>query len=157
MKEYLAHVEGVVPLSTLRLRSEVDRENRAAKICLAINPPYLKNRKQLQIILTCKKSSSGQWSILDVLSSKVSLASNGSLLQGTLESLNLKDGAFTKHKLDESNWREDSPSLLKKLLMKSLLKATPLLVSQSKLGVEARRRSPGRRSAPPRAVWRGAP
>lgn len=137
MKEYLAHVEGVVPLSTLRLRSEVDGENRLAKICLAVNPPSLQERKQLQIILSCKKNvDSGKWGILDVLSSKVSLAADGSLLQGTLTSLNFKDGTITKQRLDESNWMEDSPSRLKKLLTKGLIKAAPLLVSQSKLGIE---------------------
>lgn len=136
MKEYLAHVEGAVPLSTLRLRSEVDEATGVAKICLTIHPPSRKERQQLQIILSCKKSAPGKWDILDVLSSKVSLAADGSLLRGKLTGLNFKDGTITKHRLNDSNWMENSPSLLKKLLTKGLIKAAPLLVSQSKLGIE---------------------
>lgn len=136
MKEYLVHVEGVVPLSTFRLRSEVDEAQRTAKICLSINPPSLEERKQLQIVLSCVKKASGVWSVQDVVSSKATLAPDGSLILGSLKHLDFKNGKISKHNLDASNWKEEPTSLLKKGLVKGLIKAAPMLVSQSQLGME---------------------
>ena len=108
MDEYLLHIEGILPMSYARVRSKTDPGSNRSKICINISSETRGMGKQVQIILSCNRASSGDWVVVDVLLTKVYRSSTGALLEGSLTHVDLLKGAKTKSTLDAKQQRPDA-------------------------------------------------
>lgn len=144
MEEYLLHIEGILPMAYARVRSKTDPGSNRAKICISLSSKSHGMGKQVRIILSCNRASSGDWVVFDILLTKVYRSATGALLEGSLTHLDLLKGAKTKSTLDIEQqhadasraWNNTTKKVPLSLLRWIVRKVVTMPASQRKFGVQ---------------------